>query len=188
MNFFKYAQMPFSFEEGWPQAFEHHPSVARTFFFLVLPFSLLAPAMLIFAGNSHPSAYLMDPSFARWQAVALIFFIGELITVPLMGKIVQEIASVHKIAVRYRDAFLLAAITSIPLHLSSLGLAIPSLVTMLAVVIIGFGFACALLYHGIDYMLGLTDKMQAQEFSTEVIATGALVWALLCGFILLTLT
>lgn len=188
MSLLKYTKMPFSFHEGWEQVFAERPSsVLKTFLFLVLPFSILAPAMLMYAGNHHASAYLMDPSLERWQAVALTFFAGELLTVPLMGVMIRQVASVHGIAADFRDTFLLAAIMSIPMCLSSLGLAIPSLWAMITIVILGFGVAAALLYHGTYHILRLKDPMQAQSLSSEVFATGGLVWALLAGFVLVTL-
>ena len=187
MSILKYTKMPFSFHEGWDQAFAERPSMCKTFLFMVLPFSMLAPAMLMYAGSHHPEAYLMDPSLERWRAVAATFFVGELLTVPLMGVMIRQIASVHGIAADFRDTFLLAAIMSIPMCLSSLGLAIPNLLLLIALVVLGFGVAAALLYHGTYYILGLKDPMQAQSLSSEVFATGGLVWALLAGFVLVTL-
>lgn len=187
MNLLKYTMMPFSFHEGWDQVYAGRASVLKTFFFLVLPLSMLAPAMLIYAGNHHAAAYMMDDSPARWQAVALTFFIGELLTVPFMGMMIRQIASVHKLVASSRDTFLLAAIVSIPMALSSLGLAIPNLWVMIGIVLLGFAIAAALLYHGAYFIFDLKDPMQAQSLSSEMFATGALAWALLCGFVLLTL-
>ena len=187
MSLLKYSKMPFSFQDGWEQVYAEHPSVWKTFLFVVLPFSMLAPAMLIYAGHHHAASYLMDGSPELWRAVALTFFIGELVTVPLMGWVILQVASVHGIDAHFRDTFLLAAIMSIPMCLSSLGLAIPSLWIMIGIVVLGFVIAAALLYHGAYYILGLRDPMQAQSLGSEVFATGGLVWALLAGFVLVTL-
>lgn len=187
MSLLKYARMPFSFRDGWDEVYAERPSVVKTFLFLVLPFSMLAPAMLIYAGNHHAAAYGMDTSAARWQAVALTFFLAELLTVPLMGVMIRQVAAVHKIAADARDAFMLAAIMSVPMCLSSLGLAIPSLWPMMGIVVLGFAVAAVLLYRGTFFILRLKDPMQAQAISSEVFATGGLVWALLCVFVLLTL-
>ncbi|OGB21344.1 MAG: hypothetical protein A3I66_04600 [Burkholderiales bacterium RIFCSPLOWO2_02_FULL_57_36] len=187
MSLLKYTKMPFSFHEGWDQVFAERPSVLKTFLFLVLPFSMIAPAMLMYAGNHHASAYLMDPSLERWKAVALTFFVGELLTVPLMGVMIRQVAAVHKLTADFRDTFLLAAIVSIPMCMSSLGLAVPDLWTMIGIVVLGFAIAAALLYHGTYHVLELKDPIQAQALSAEVFAAGALMWALLAGFVLLTL-
>jgi len=121
MSLLNYTKMPFSFHDGWDKVGVVHPSVLRTFLLLVLPFSLIPPAMLLYAGSHHASVYLMDATFSRWQEVALVFLIAELLTVPLMGWILQSIASVHKMSVDFKDTFLLAAIVAVPMWLSSLG-------------------------------------------------------------------
>lgn len=187
MSLFKYAKMPFSFHDGWEQVYAGRPSVLKIFLFLVLPFSMLPPAMLIYAGNHHAAAYMMDGTPGRWQIVALTFFLAELLTVPLMGAMIRQVAAVQKIDADSKDSFLLAAIMSVPMCLSSLGLAIPNLWLMMAIVVLGFAVAAGLLYHGTYHILRLKDPMQAQALSSEVFATGGLVWALLCGFVLITL-
>lgn len=187
MSLLKFTKMPFSFHDGWEQVYAGRPSALKAFLFLVLPFSMLPPAMLLYAGNHHAAAYLMDGDPTRWQTVALIFFLAELLTVPLMGLMIRQVASVQKIVADPKDTFLLAAIMSVPMCLSSLGLAIPNLWVMMGIVVLGFGVAAGLLYHGTYHILRLKDPMQAQALSSEVFATGGIVWTLLCGFVLITL-
>jgi hypothetical protein len=180
-----YAKMPFSFHEGWDKVYAERPSVLPTFMFVVLPFSLLAPAMLIYAGNHHAAAYMLDGTAARWQAVALIFFLGELATVPLMGMVIRQAASAHNISADPRDTLLLAAIVSVPMCLSSLALAVPDLGVLIVILLLGFALAAGLLYRGTYFVLRLKDPLQAQALAAQVFAAGGLVWALLCGFVLL---
>jgi hypothetical protein len=187
MSLLKYTKMPFSFHDGWDTVYAVHSSVWKTYLLLVLPFSMIAPAMLLYAGSHHAAAYLMDATHVRWQAVALTFFVAELLTVPLIGVMIRQAAAVHKIAADAKDAFLLAAITSIPMCLSSLGLAIPSMWVMIGLVVLGLLVAASLLYHGCYYILKMDEPMEAQSLSAEVFAAGGVVWALLCGFVLLAL-
>ena len=187
MNPLEYIKMPFSFHEGWHRVYADRPSIPNIFFFLVLPLSMIAPAMLLYASFHHADQYLMDANAARWQAVALMFFIAELLTVPLMGWMIQQVASAREIAADFKDCFLLAAITSVPMCLSSFGLAIPDLWLMIGIVVLGLALAASLLYHGAYYILKLEDPMQAQLLGSEVFAAGGIVWAALCGFVLLTL-
>lgn len=187
MHALKYIKMPFSFREGWHQVYADRPSITTVFFFLVLPLSMIAPAMLIYAGTHHAEQYLMSPAGARWHAVALTFFVAELLTVPLMGWLIRQVASAREIVADFRDCLLLAAITSVPMFLSGFGLAIPHLWPMIGVVVLGFALAASLLYHGAFYILRLEDPMQAQLFGAEVFAAGGIVWAALCGFVLLNL-
>ena len=187
MSLLNYTKMPFSFRDGWDKVGAVHPSVLKTFLLLVLPFSLIPPAMLLYAGSHHASAYLMDPTYARWQSVALVFLVAELLTVPLMGWIIKNIAAVHKLSVHYKDAFLLAAIVGVPMWLSSLGLLIPNLWAMIGVVVLGFMAAVSLLYHGTYSILKMNEQIEAQSMSFAAFSVGAIVWVLLCAFVVLPL-
>jgi hypothetical protein len=187
MNPLEYIKMPFSFRAGWPGVYAERPSILNTFFFLVLPLSAIPPTMLLYASMHHPEQYLFDTAAARWQIVALAFFVAELLTVPLMGWAIRQVATARDIAADFRDTFLLAAITSVPMCLSGFGLVIPHLWPMITIVVLGFVVAASLLYHGIFYILALDDPMQAQMLGSEVFAMGGIVWTLLCGFVLLTL-
>jgi len=187
MSLLNYTKMPFSFHDGWDKVGVVHPSVLRTFLLLVLPFSLIPPAMLLYAGSHHASVYFMDATFSRWQEVALVFLIAELLTVPLMGWILQSIASVHKMSVDFKDTFLLAAIVAVPMWLSSLGLAIPNLWAMIGVVVLGFIAAVSLLYRGTYSILKMDEQIEAQSMSFAAFSVGAIVWIMLCAFIVLPL-
>ncbi|MGE5623184.1 MAG: Yip1 family protein [Bacillota bacterium] len=187
MSLLKYAKMPFSFHEGWDQIGTAPPSVLKTFFLLVLPFSLLPPAMLLYAGGHHAQAYRLDADLARWFELAQVFFAAELLTVPLMGFVIKQVASTRKIATDFRHTYRLAAITAVPMWLSSLGLAIPRMWPMIVVILLGLGIAASVLYHGCCYVLKMRDPMDAQLLSCEAFAFGAMVWALLCGFVLINL-
>lgn len=187
MRFLNYTKMPFSFNEGWDEVGAVHPSVWKTLFLLVLPFSLIPPAMLLYAGSHHPAAYLIDAPFSRWQEVALVFLIAQLFTVPLMGWLIRNIAQVHKLSVDFKDAFLLAAIVAVPMWLSSLGLAIPSLWATIGIVVLGFLAAVSLLYHGTYSILKMEEQVEAQSMSFAAFSVGAIAWVLLCAFVVLPL-
>ncbi|NMM28771.1 MAG: YIP1 family protein [Glaciimonas sp.] len=187
MSQLNYSKMPFSFNDGWDKVGAVHPSALKTFLLLVLPFSLIPPAMLLYAGSHHASVYLMDAAFSRWQDVALVFLIAELFTVPLMGWIIKNIASVHKLSVDFKDAFLLAAITGVPMWLSSLGLAIPNMWAMIGVVILGFLAAVSMLYYGTFRIFKMDEQIEAQSMSFAAFSVGGIVWVLLCAFVVLPL-
>ncbi|MGV8899815.1 MAG: Yip1 family protein [Burkholderiaceae bacterium] len=187
MSQFNSSKMPFSFHNGWDKIGAVHPSVVKTFLLLILPFSLVPPAMLLYAGSHHASVYLMDAAFSRWQEVALVFFIAELLTVPLMGWVIKNIASVHRLSVDFKDAFLLAAITGVPMWLSSVGLLIPNLWAMIGIVVLGFLVAISLLYYGTYSILKMDEQMEAQSMSFAVFSAGGIVWVLLCAFVVLPL-
>lgn len=187
MSLLKYAKMPFSFQEGWDQIGAAHPSVLKTFFVLVLPFSLLPPAMLMYAGGHHTQAYRLDADLAHWFELAKLFFAAELITVPLMGMVIKQVALTRHISADFRDTYRLAAIAALPMWLSSFGLVIPQMWPMIIVILLGLGLSASVLYHGCYYVLKMRDPVDAQLLSCEAFAFGAMVWALLCGFVLMNL-
>lgn len=183
----QYVKMVASFHEGWDDVRRCHPAVITTFLLIVLPMSLLPPAMLIYAGADHPLAYMLNAPLSRWKIVAAAFFVTELATVPLMGWVIGSMASTLKVKAPFKDTFLLAAIAAIPLWLSSLALAIPNLWLMTLAVVLGLVASASLLYHGTYTILGLKDDEEAQALSSSAFSVGGLVWAFLCAFVLLPL-
>lgn len=187
MNPLQYMKMLTSFHEGWDEISRIHPTVAKTFFLLVLPLSLLPPAMLLFAGSNHPEAYLMNAPLSRWEAVAAIFLLTELLTVPLMGWVIRNIADTYKIECDFKDTFLLAAIAAIPLWVSSLALAVPNLWVVLVVLPLGLLASASMLYHGTTGILNIEDEEETQALSSAAFSVGGLIWAFLCAFVVLPL-
>ncbi|MBI3284772.1 MAG: DUF1282 family protein [Burkholderiales bacterium] len=187
MSLLNYAKMPFSFHGGWDVVAGVHPSIRKTFFALILPFSLIPPLSLLYAGGNHGAIFLVHASFSRWQGVAIAFFVVELLTVPLIGWVIKNIAATHNIVADSKDTFLLAAITAVPMWLSSLALAIPHLWLMMGIVVSGLLAAASLLYHGMYTVLKMSDQIEAQSMSYEAFAVGGFVWAMLCVFVVVPL-
>ncbi|MBC3874250.1 YIP1 family protein [Undibacterium flavidum] len=185
MNIFHFAKMPFSFHDGWDLVVEVHPSIMRSFFALVLPFSLIAPASLFYAGSLHSAALGVVVSEARWLELAIVFFVAELITVPIMGAMIKSVADKGGLDMAFEDAFLLAAISAVPMWLSSLGLFLPELWIAIGSAFIGLGLAASVLYHGAYSILRLEDKIEAQLLSYQVFSVGAMVWLILCTYVIL---
>ena len=187
MNIFNLTKMPFSFHGGWDTVITIHPSIIKTFLFLVLPLSLIPPATLLYVGNNHVPMFWLNIGDSRWTTVALIFFIAELLTVPLMGWLIKAIASEHKFNINFKDAFLLAAITAVPMWISSVGLLATDIWTMIAIGFTGLLIAASLLYHGIYPILKMQDQFEAQSLSFHIFSGGAIVWVMLCSYIVLPL-
>jgi hypothetical protein len=184
---FHYMKMVTSFHDGWDDVSTLHPAVMKTFLYLVLPMSLLPPAMLLFAGMDHPLTYLMNAPYSRWKIVAAAFFVTELATVPLMGWVIKSMAEIHQIDCNFKDTFLLAAIAALPLWASSIGLAIANMWIMIVALVVGLMMSASLLYHGTYTILKLDDDEEAQALSSSAFSVGGLVWAFLCAFVVLPL-
>lgn len=171
-----YPSMVVSFDRGWRDLSGIHPSVWKTFFFLVLPLSAVPPLMLLWAGNHHSQAYGIVASWPRWVAVALTFFLVELATVPLMGWAIQSVAATQNLKADYHDTFLLAAITAVPLWLSPIALAVPSPTLVILASLVGLWASASLLYHGTFALLKLDTHVEALSLAYTVYSLGVGVW------------
>src|SRR5665811_297045 len=120
-------KMIFSFHEGWDDLVRVHPSIARLFARVVLPLSLLPPAMIYFAGGSYGDVFVPGVTPEQWHAAAGIFFLAELLTVPTVAWLIHMVSRMNNVATDYHAYFILAAIAPVPLWLSSLTLFVPNL-------------------------------------------------------------
>ncbi len=179
MNLLAFPKMIFSFHGTWDELHGQCPPVVRTFFQITLPFSLLSALMIAVAGHWHGAYYAPATPTDRWDIVAALFFIVQLLTVPLMASLIQAIARDKGAAPDYRESYLAAALAPIPLWLSTLSLGVPSIAFAAACGLAGLAASASLLYHGLPALLGIHEELDAQDISYKVFAIGALVWALL---------
>lgn len=187
MNLLNLGKMPFSFHGGWDTVARIHPSVIRSFVLLVLPCSLIPPLALLYAGSHHAGLYWVSAPYLRWQEVAAVFFVMELLSVPLMGWLIGRMAADHQVTLDFKDSFLLASITAVPMWLSSLGLLSADLWLVIACMIMGLMLAASVLYHGLYAILKMEDTVDAQAMSYQIFSFGGVVWIMLCGFVALPL-
>lgn len=187
MSTLDYLKLPFSSHGAWDTLSEVHPSVWKTLLLLVLPFSLIPPITLMYAGSHHAAVYWLDGSRQRFEMIALLFLLAELATVPLMALAIKTIAGAHDITVAYRDTLLLAALSAVPMWLSSLALLIPMLLPTVCLLLAGLLLSLVMLFSGSRSILKIADPIEAQSVCTQAYAVGALVWALLCVFVKMAL-
>lgn len=184
MNVMQMPKMVFSFHGGWDDLIRLHPSIARLFAWVVLPLSLLPPAMIYYAGGSYGDAFVPGVAPAQWHAAAGIFFLAELLTVPVMAWFIHLACRLNGVATDYHVCFTLAAIAPAPLWLSSLTLLVPSL--SVAVVVGAFALGCSvgLIYHGVYALFRMRDDLKALQMATVISGAGLLVWLLLLQIVL----
>lgn len=189
MSLISLSKMPLSADQGWPDIAKSHPGLWRVFALLVLPLSLLPPAMLYFAGTHHPEIFLNrmgdQVDVKTWGDVAAIFFLAEMATFVAMGWLIKQVSGTNGLAIDYHDAYLLAAIAPIPLWLSSLGLLVPSLAFNAALSLAAMGISCGLIYHGVEGLCRTREGVTAAGIVQTVIGAGLIGWALLLLVILL---
>lgn len=179
MKILSLPKMVFSSSEGWPELATIHPAIVKVFFFLVLPFSVLPPAMLYYAGTHYGDTFISGFGGKPWGEISVLFFLVEMVTFATMGWLIKQIAEDQQVNVDYHDAYVLAAITPVPLWLSSLGLLVPSLAFNMVLAVSALGASCALIYHGIYALCHMHEEVTAAAITQAVIGAGLAAWAVL---------
>lgn len=187
MNMTMFPKMLSSHDEGWAWLMEVHPSVFKMFALYVLPMSLIPPAMLLYGIDSY-GGMMMGGSISPEQAriLAAIFFVAELIMVPVVAAVMQRLGDVVESRPAYHDVFAFAAVVPTPLWLSSLVLLVPSL-TVIALVTAGALFVSALLiYEGSCRTYQLDDEGKTRLLAGSILAAGLVAWVVLMGISFVT--
>ena len=177
--------MMFSFRRGWDELIRIDPSIARLFAVMVLPLSLLPPAMIYYAGSHYGDVFVAGVSPQQWHLAAAIFFFAELLTVPAMAWIMHLVCRANDVTAGYHQCFTLAAMAPIPMWISSLVLFVPNL--QLCVVVGGLGLLCslAITYRGTYALLRMREELRAMQMATVVTGAGLLAWLLLMQIVLM---
>ncbi|HYD95985.1 MAG TPA: YIP1 family protein [Noviherbaspirillum sp.] len=169
------------------QAGRRLPAVAQTFFFILLPFSIIPPAMLLLAGHFHPGAFLGAAPEASWRELALIVFAAELVTVPLMAWVMHDLSGMLKIEGNFRMTFLIASLSAVPLWVSSLALAVPNVALLLVIGAAGLLVSALLLHRCLRSVYRIRDEEDAQALASTAFSVGGLLWTVLCGAVVVPL-
>lgn len=185
MNVVQMPKMISSFSEGWDDLIRGHPSIARLFALLVFPLSLLPPAMIYYAGGNYGDVFVPGITPAQWHAAAGIFFLAELLTVPIMAWLIHLVSRINNAATDYHACFTLAAIAPIPLWLSSLTLFVPNL--FVGVVVGGLALLCSvgLIYRGVYALFCMREDIKALQMATVIAGAGLLMWLILMQIVLI---
>ena len=180
MNLMMFPRMLTSHDEGWAWLMRVHPSVLTMFLFYAAPLSLLPPAMLLYAAHAGDSM-LGNLSMNEAWRLATLFYLAELIMVPLMAAIIQRVGDMVQSRPAYHDAFTFAAVAPTPLWLSSLALFVPSQ-SFNALVSVAALFASGILiFEGSRRVFHLDDEGSARLLTGSILAAGLVAWAALMG-------
>lgn len=185
MNLLSISRMPVSAAAVWPELGEVGSTVARLFAFLVVPLSLLPPAMIYWAGGTHGDAFAEGFSGKPWAAIAGAFFLCEMASVGFMGWLTRRVARLWGEEVSTRNAYVVAAVAAIPLWLSSLGLLVPSLAFNVALSAAALLVSCALVFQGVRSFCRIDERRIERAFAITQLVFGAGFGA--WGFLILLL-
>jgi len=180
MSLTHFPAMLISETEGWSDIERSHPPARSLMFGLVMPLSIIPPAMVAFAELAYPGAIfpLSVPAMTGGQLLAsgIVLFAVQLAMVSFMAMLIQRIAFGQDHDPGYENAYTLAAIAPVPLWLSSLALFVPSLAFNVLVVAAAWVASAALIRHGVRPLLKVSDAPKAHYISNLVTATGVMAW------------
>lgn len=173
-------QMLVSENTGWNEIDKSHISARWFFKSLVLPMSLLPPALYAYAELVHPGAIfpLSVPALTATQlmVIGVVFYGMQLLMVPYMAMIIQRMAKSRDHDPGYDSAYALAAIAPVPLWLASLALLVPSLAFTVVVAIAAWAASFALIRHGVRPLLQISDEKDAHYVANMVTMAGVAAW------------
>lgn len=182
MDLYTLAALPLSAERGWPELLRARPGWRRLFFQLVLPLSLLPPAVLYLAGTGHPGAF--GAGGHPWSALCVVVLLAEFASIVAAGRLFRQIAGAHGLVLGRRDARLLAALAPLPIWASAAGVALPGVAAPLAVSLAGLVLTCGIAYHGLVAICRPRDAIVAAAVVHVVSGVGLAAWAILVASLL----
>lgn len=184
MNLHALSRLPLSVDEGWPELMRMRPALSHVFALLVLPLSLVPPLMLYWAGTQQPQMFPPELRARPWAEVAVVFFVAELATLAAMGWLIRRVALGYGLQVDYRDTYLLAFITPVPMWLSAFGLWVPTLLFAAVAATAGLVLSCTILYHGTQAFCRTRDDVAAAGLVRTVLGLGFAAWCALLAIAL----
>jgi hypothetical protein len=200
-------QMPSKSTIGWEDLHRRQPSIPGLVTLIVLPMSLIPPAMLYYAGIHYGNEFVAGFGDKQWEYVAVIFFLAELLTFAVMGWLIYELANTPEAPgmTRYgvddhleiitestntreprisvHDAYLLAAIAPIPLWLSGFALFIPNLLANIVIALAALAVSCSLVYTGLKGLCRVEEPLIAASCTYTVMAACVMAWGLLLALV-----
>lgn len=173
-------RMLVSEKSGWEEIDRSHFSHRWFFRSVVMPLSLLPPALYAYAELMHPGAVfplsVPAPSGMQLFVSGIVFYGIQLAMVGYMAMLIQRMALGRDHDPGYDGAYALAAIAPVPLWLSSLSLLVPSAPFAFAAVALAWVASIALLRHGVRPLLHIGDDKAARYVANVVTLAGVAAW------------
>jgi hypothetical protein len=179
MNMMMLPKMLSSHDGGWEWLMRMHPSVAKVFTLYVMPMALIPPAMILYAVSAYGEQMLSGVSMAHAWRIAVLFYVCELVAVPVMAGVIQRLGEVVDARPEYHDAFAFASVVPTPLWLSPLALFIPSLTLMGVVMAVALFVSGLLIYEGNYRVFRLDDEGKSRLLASAVLGAGLVGWVAL---------
>lgn len=165
---------------GWHELLETKSSIPRLFILHVVPLASVPPLMIFFAAKSSNTFLLVDMlSPQKLALVGLIFFMIQLMAVPLMALVIKQLGEIINIQPSYQSAFTLAAVAPTPLWLSALILLVPNFLVLVTFGSLALMASAGLIFYGLPLVFGIRDKGNAVMYFGGVMIAGTVALAFL---------
>jgi hypothetical protein len=164
---------------GWQRLINSRPTIYRLYLLHVIPFSIIPAFMIYLTGGKHGLLFLNLLPDDKLRVVAIIFFVIQLVVVPIMAIIVRQLAEVAEIHPSYGDSFILASVAPTPLWMAPVFLFIPDIYVNSLVITVAMMAAVGLMYFGIPTIFRIEDKGRSFLFFGAVLMAGLMAWVFL---------
>lgn len=172
---------------GWQELLDSSPSIPRLFLLHVVPLACIPTLMIVYAGKSNENYLLIDmlPT-DKLMFVGTIFFLVQLMSVPMMALVVRHLGEVANISPSYKSAFILAAVAPTPLWLSALSLLIPSFLALVITGTLAVMASAGLIFYGVPQLFDIEAKENAVMYFGGIMVAGmiALVFLMLSTLVI----
>ncbi|GBG12731.1 uncharacterized protein NMK_0263 [Novimethylophilus kurashikiensis] len=165
--------------KGWNRLVQSKPSIHQLYLLHVMPYALIPPLMGYFAGVKFGGEFFPAMPPAKLLLIAVIFYVVELVVVPVMAVIIRQLAEIAEIHPSYHESFMLAAVAPTPLWLAPIFLVVPSVLLNLAVVSLAMMAAAGFIYYGIPSVFGIKEEGHAMLMFGAVLIAGVVAWGFL---------
>lgn len=159
----------------WIEIEQRHWSPAAIVLLLLLPFSLLPPLMLYYAGTHYGDQLIVGFSSKPWDLIAMLLLPLELFSFGGMLVLVKSIINTYDIGITSYRVLLLNTISTLPLLLSSLALIVPNLAFNVLAVALALCTTCWLLYHGVRALAQVKEELFAARLVYIAVSVG-IIW------------
>ena len=172
---------------GWRELLASSPSIPRLFLLHVVPLSCIPTLMILYAGKSQDAFLLVDIlSTTKMMYVGTVFFLVQLIAVPIMALIIRHLGEVADINPTYQSAFTLAAVAPTRIWLSSVSLLAPNFLVLVFVGTLALMASGGLIFYGLPEVFDIKNKENAIMYFGGIVVAGmiALVFLMLSTLVI----
>ncbi|MFZ9642011.1 MAG: Yip1 family protein [Candidatus Methylopumilus sp.] len=172
---------------GWRELLASSPSIPRLFLLHVVPLSCIPTLMILYAGKSQDAFLLVDIlSTTKMMYVGTVFFLVQLIAVPIMALIIRHLGEVADINPTYQSAFTLAAVAPTPIWLSSVSLLAPNFLVLVFIGTLALMASGGLIFYGLPEVFDIKNKENAIMYFGGIVVAGmiALVFLMLSTLVI----